>query len=151
MSARGTIVQPLPRRIVYWTPAENFQFGACGSSLPLRSTATPVETVKGSGPVGVANRPRSGAEGLAMVAASASQIEKAPVVLVPGTGTGPARPSAPLKAVTKVLAPIALPAVFGMTTQLEALVTSLMITESVRPPETSRGSESSRSLILECR
>src|SRR5687768_18622114 len=104
---------PLLKRIVCWRPTENFQFGACGSSLPLRSTATPVATVKGSGPVGVANRPRSGADGLAMVAARASQIEKAPVVLVPGTGTGPARPTAPLKAVTKVLAPIALPAVFG--------------------------------------
>ena len=76
-----------------------------------------------------------------MVAASASQTEKAPVVLVPGTGTGPARPSAPLNAVTKVLAPSALPAVFGMTAQLDALVTSLMITVSERPPETSRGSD----------
>src|SRR5215212_9063439 len=132
---------PLPRRIVYWIPAENFQFGACGSSLPLRSSWTPCDTVKGSGPVGVANRARSGADGLAMVAASASQTEKAPVVAVPGTGTGPARPSAPLKAVTSVLAPTALPAVLGTTAQLEALVTSLMITVSVRPPETSRGSE----------
>src|SRR5436853_1672750 len=139
---------PLPSRTVYWIPAENFQFGACGSSLPLRSTLTPVATVKGSGPVGVANRPRSGADGLAIVAASASQTEKAPVVLVPGTGTGPASPSAPLNAVTRVLAPTALPAVFGMTAQLDALVTSLMITVSERPPETSRGSTSWRSLIL---
>src|SRR6185436_19938628 len=117
MSPRGTSVMPLPRRIVYWIPAENFQFGACGISLPLRSTATPVATLNGSGPVGVANKARKGADGLAIVAASASQIEKAPVVLVPGTGTGPARPSAPLKAVTRVLAPAALPAVLGMTAQ----------------------------------
>src|SRR5688572_21423205 len=151
MSARGTMVMPLPRRIVYWTPAENFQFGACGSSLPLRSTATPLDTLNGSGPVGVPNSARSGADGLAIVAASASQIEKAPVVAVPGTGTGPARPSALLKAVTSALAPAALPAVFGMTAQLDALVTSLMITVSERPPETSRGSASCKSLILVCR
>src|SRR5918998_2752369 len=132
MSARGTIVMPLSRRTVYWTPAENFQFGACGSSLPLRSTATPVETVKGSGPVGVANSPRSGADGLAMVAASASQTEKAPVVLVPGTGTGPARPRAPLKAVTRVLAPSALPAVLGVRGQIGAVGASFMITVSER-------------------
>src|ERR1044072_4542518 len=142
---------PLPRRKVYWIPAANFQFGACGSSLPLRSSWTPCETVKGSGPVGVANRPRKGADGLAMVAASASHTEKEPVVLVAGAGTGRASPSAPLKAVTSVLAPTALPAVFGMTAQLDALVTSLMIAVSVRPPETSRGSDSGRSLILLCR
>src|SRR5688572_29951287 len=107
------MLMPLLKRIVCWSPAENFQFGAWGSSLPLRSTSTPVATVKGSGPTGVANRPLRGADGLATVAASASQTEKAPVVLVPGTGTGPARPRAPLKAVTSVLAPSALPGVLG--------------------------------------
>ena len=72
-------------------------------------------------------------------------------MFVPGTGTGARRPTPVLTAVTKVLAPAAWPSVFGMTAQLEALVTSLMMTVSERPPETSRGSDSSRSPIEEWR
>src|SRR6187455_101265 len=109
---------PPPSSKLYWMPAENFQFGAWGSSLPLRLTGTPVWTLNGSGPVGVLNRKRNGADGLAIVPASALQIEKAPVVLVPGTGTGPCSPTAPLKAVTRVLAPTALPGALGTTAQL---------------------------------
>src|SRR5687768_15907076 len=107
-------------------------------------TSTPLpRTVNGSGPAATPNRPRSGADGLAASPASAEQTPKAPVVLVPGTGLGPARPIPPLIAVTKVFTPSTLPAVVGTTAQLDALVRSLMITASERPPEGSRGSASS--------
>src|SRR5215217_1115301 len=104
---------PPGRRKVYWAPTPNFHCGDCGSSLPLRSTGTPVDTENGNGPVGVPNRARSTAFGAAMVPASALQMPKAPVVLVPGTGVGGRSPIALLTAPTRVFAPTALPAVFG--------------------------------------
>jgi hypothetical protein len=90
------------------------------------------------------------------MAASVLQSEKAPVVLVPGIGVVPrSKVGLPVPAlmialdtVTKVFAPSALPAVLGMTAQLEPLPRSWMITVSERPPDTSRGSTSWRSLIL---
>ena len=124
-SARGTRLQPLPKSIVYWAPTDHLYIGACGSLLPFSPTGTPSVTVTG---VCVA----------AACACSTEQMPKAPVVPVPEIAVGPCKPTARFTAVTKPFATAAPPAL-GMTTQLDALVISLMMTVSVRPPEGRRG------------
>src|SRR3990167_7513113 len=117
MSKRGTIDMS-PISMVYWIPADHLNSGACGSSLPRTFFSMPELTRM---------PPKAAPAAPAACAASAPQIENAPVVFVPGIGVVGRRPTPALMAFTK---PFAAAALTPVTAQFEPSVMSLMITVS---------------------